>query len=257
MIKKILQHPDFQDKPPVLVDVGASGQIHEAWKQIAPYSICIGFDADLRATEFTVKEDSGYKKLYILNKLIGAQGETVPFYLTDSPYCSSTLVPDLDALKPYHFSPLFKVESTVDLPATDLKTALSSINVGYVDWIKTDSQGTDLRVFQGLGDKLMSSVLVAEFEPGIMDAYKGEDKMHALMAFMDKRLFWLCQLQIKGPVRISDDNLRKYFSKFIQRNISRVHKNMAFWGEMLYLSDMSKNTSKRDLLLACVSAIIY
>jgi len=257
MIKKILQDREFQDKPPVLVDVGASGQIHQAWKEIAAFSVCVGFDADLRATDFIVSEDKGFKKLYILNKLIGERESIEPFYLTESPYCSSTLEPDIDALKPYNFSHLFRVKNKVELPIVDLKTALSSLGFAYVDWCKTDSQGKDLSVFKGLGEELISKVIVAEFEPGIMDAYKGEDKMHAIMAFMDSRRFWLCDLKLRGPVRVSKDNLQKYFGKLVQEKIESVHAGMPFWGEMLYLSDMTDRPSRRDILFACVSAIIH
>lgn len=257
IIKKVLQNSEFQEKPPVLIDVGASGAIHQVWKEIAEFSICVGFDADTRATNFTVSEDKGFKKLYVLNKLIGEKEGLRPFYLTESPYCSSTLEPDADALKPYHFSSLFRVKSKVDLSVVDLKSALTTVNIDYVDWFKTDSQGTDLGVFKGLGPQLLSKVIVAEFEPGIMDAYKGEDKMHAIMAFMEARHFWLCDLKLKGPVRISNDNLQKYFGKLIHEKIESVHRGMPFWGEMTYLSDMTTHQSKRDVLFACVCALIH
>lgn len=258
MIKKIFQNHEFENRPPVLVDVGASGGIHLAWKEIAQFSICVGFDADLRATNFIVDDkNENYKKLYILNELISGQDGIIHFYLTESPYCSSTLEPDLEALSPYSFSHLFKVKNKIDLPAVTLKTALASINIDYVDWFKTDSQGTDLAVFKGLGHELMSKVIVAEFEPGIMDAYKGEDKMHDIMAFMKDRNFWLCDLQLRGPLRISDNNLHQYFDKLVQEHIELVHKKMPFWGEMLYLSDMRNCQSKRDLLFGCACAIIH
>ena len=34
----------------MLVDVGASGQMHKKWKQIAPYSVCLAFDADIKGS---------------------------------------------------------------------------------------------------------------------------------------------------------------------------------------------------------------
>ena len=63
----------------------------------------------------------------------------------------------------------------VELPALDIPSVLAELGLERVDWLKGDSQGTDLRLFRSLGD-LASSVLVAEFEPGIIDAYEGEDK---------------------------------------------------------------------------------
>ena len=36
-----------------------------------------------------------------------------------------------------------------------------------------------------------------------------------------------------------------------------MHKKIPFWGGMLYLSDMTRNQSKRNLLFGCVCAMIY
>ena len=43
-----MEHPEIQKKIPVLIDIGASGTIHEKWETLAKYSVCIAFDADSR-----------------------------------------------------------------------------------------------------------------------------------------------------------------------------------------------------------------
>jgi hypothetical protein len=60
IIKTILESDYFAAAPPVLVDIGASGEINTKWKPIAPYSICIAFDADDR--EFHITKQTGYTK---------------------------------------------------------------------------------------------------------------------------------------------------------------------------------------------------
>ena len=40
----------------------------------------------------------------------------------------------------------------------------------YIDWYKSDSQGTDLRIFDTLLDVVKDRVLAVDFEPGILDA---------------------------------------------------------------------------------------
>ena len=54
IIQAVLSSSHFENKPPVLIDIGASGEINKKWRPIAPYSICIAFDADDR--EFNVSE---------------------------------------------------------------------------------------------------------------------------------------------------------------------------------------------------------
>ena len=48
IIQKVLESVYFENKPPVLIDIGASGEINAKWKAIASYSVCIAFDADER-----------------------------------------------------------------------------------------------------------------------------------------------------------------------------------------------------------------
>ena len=86
MIDRVLQRKEFQDNPPVLLDIGASGAIHRKWKAIAKYSIGIAFDADLREMNYAVKDSSGYRKLYVFNSVVTDQPATeMDFHLTKSP----------------------------------------------------------------------------------------------------------------------------------------------------------------------------
>jgi hypothetical protein len=257
IIKKILKHPSLKNQPPVLVDIGASGELPIQWKMLAPYSICVAFDADTR--DFVISESvtRGWKKLYSLNRLVAAKAvDEVDFYLTRSPYCSSTLRPDSEALKPYAFSELFEVEKLVRLPAADLKTVLAKIDISYIDWYKTDSQGTDLRIFDALPNNILERIIVTEFEPGIIDAYKGEDKLHQLMAYMDKLPFWVSHMQIKGSQRIDQDDLLS-LSSLQKRYISSFLKTAPGWGEISYINNLSDiKLSCRAYLLAWLFATI-
>jgi len=128
------------------------------------------------------------------------------FYLTKSPYCSSVLQPDLLRLKPYVHSNLFEIEKKVKLNSIHIQKALNNANLKYVDWFKTDSQGIDLRLFNSLDEKNRRKVIVAEFEPGIIDAYLDEDKLHSVLRELSDREFWLADLIIKGVPRTLTPN---------------------------------------------------
>ena len=52
LIKRILELQELQEKPPVVIDIGASGYIHSEWEDIAEYCICIAFDADDRELSY-------------------------------------------------------------------------------------------------------------------------------------------------------------------------------------------------------------
>ena len=255
IIHDVMTHSSLLSNPPVLVDVGASGTIHEKWKPIAKYAICIAFDADSRDFEICESEDKGWRRLYSLNRLVASEAaEEMDFYLTHSPHCSSSLAPDKEALKPWAFSPLFEVENIVKLPSVDLQSALLKAGVDYIDGYKTDSQGTDLRIFNSLPTEIIDKMLIAEFEPGIIDAYKGEDKLHHLLAHMEKEPFWISKMEIKGSQRINHLDF-KSLNYFQQRGIGSFLKMAPGWCEISYLNKMEiSEMTLREYFLAWVFA---
>lgn len=252
LIHTILQRPCFHNEPPVLIDVGASGEIHAKWAAIAPYSICIAFDADDR--DFTVTEATNktYRKLITFNRIVTATPTAAStFYLTASPYCSSLLKPDLTKLAPWLFSSLFKVERATSLPTITLEAALTQSGLNYADWLKTDTQGTDLRVFKSLPPSLQQGLKIVELEPGIIDAYDGEDKLHTILRELPEAGFWLSDMVVKGTQRLHE----KYIPQFGQFASSRIQRTSPCWAELSWLRE-ARFQSERDILLLIVFALL-
>ncbi|HEY8360764.1 MAG TPA: hypothetical protein VIL30_25180 [Ramlibacter sp.] len=257
LLPRIFGHPALRDQPPVLVDVGASGALPPQWKAIAPYAVAVAFDADTRDFAVSESTNAGYRKLYSVNRLLAARGaEALDFYLARSPHCSSSLRPDGAALAPWAFSPLFEVEKVVRMPASSLPEALAAVGISQVDWYKTDSQGTDLRIFDALAAGTIAQVLVAEFEPGIIDAYVGEDKLHALMAYMDRKPFWVTGMNIKGSHRIAKEDLAQ-LGEVQRRDLGSFLKTAPGWCEIAYINTFAgPGLGLREHLLGWVFASI-
>jgi FkbM family methyltransferase len=187
---------------PVLVDVGASGGVPAIWKAIAQESIYVGFDPDLR--EMQTMKDGAFRKSFILNEAVGGSDISdgvVSFFLTASPFCSSTLTPDHTSLSEYAFSSLFDVVSQTTAKATTLERVLDQLAIPAAHWVKIDSQGSDLRILKGIGSRL-SRVLAADLEPGLIDAYRGEDLFVDVHRDMLRNGFWLSNLKVCGAVRM-------------------------------------------------------
>jgi len=251
IIDTILQSAHFDNKPPVLLDIGASGEINAKWKPIAKYSICIAFDADEREFQITEQVNKSYKKLISINRIVTVDSVSkTDFYLTNSPFCSSLLEPDLDKLTPWLFRPLFEISNVTKLPAITLTDALRDTGISYVDWFKTDTQGTDLRIYLSLPPAIKSCLLATEFEPGIMDAYKGEDKLHMIMAAMSQQGYWLSSMKVKGTQRLHI----RYAHELGDFVSQRVVKTSPCWAEICYLKQESAD--ERSLLLLYVFAIL-
>jgi FkbM family methyltransferase len=256
LVERILSGPELTAEPPVLIEVGASGGTNAKWRALAPYSICIAFDPDTRAMQAVHAETSGYRRLHIVPAAAAADDVSeAEFHLTRSPYCSSRLRPDAAALGDWSFARLFDVERTVRVPCVGLQKALHDAGVSRVDWFKSDSQGTDLRLFQSLGERLCLRTLAVEFEPGIINAYEGEDKLSAVLAAMDRPEFWLCDLDIRGTLRMSPEEAGR-LEDGRTGLLSTVLRSSPGWGEMTYLNTFhgSGPFTKRDWLLGWVIA---
>ena len=204
LINRILSNEVFEKKPPVLIDIGASGGIFDKWALFADKSICIAFDADARDFSFdAVEEETGYRKLYKFNRIVlpNAQEECT-FYLTKSPHCSSTLVPDKEGLKGYMFEALFELEREVKLPSTTIAQCLDSVKLDYIDWYKVDSQGIDLDIFLSIPKEVRGNIFAADFEPGLMDAYINENKTSVILTMLDNESYWISTLEVRGTQRL-------------------------------------------------------
>jgi hypothetical protein len=239
VVDKVLRRPEFEEYPPVLVDVGASSGVNPVWRALAKYSVCVAFDADDRGMGQTCRDSKLYKQLHVYDRILTSGSETMSdFYLTQDAPCSSMPPPNTKSLSAWEFADRFLVVGKQTVPTTNLKNVLTQLNLSRVDWFKTDSQGIDLRLFLSLDDALVQKVLVAEFEPGIIDAYQGDDKLWTLMSSMHelgKReylLGWVCasikrqcgfalELAVGAKTRFADplfESLQQHSLKAIRRS---------------------------------------
>lgn len=260
LIQIILNSPDIISSPPVLVDIGASGQLHKKWKLIAKHSICIAFDADERKFGFIEKEQSNFKKLFVYNCIVSDEDKSDQiFYLTKSPYCSSILKPDLNSLSNYSYADIFQTVNISKLKTISISTAINELNIKQVDWFKSDSQGLDLRLFKNLNDGIRKKIIVAEFEPGLIDAYENEDKLFSLLAYLQDKNFWISDFIVKGVPRISSKLFNSIYSnKRISKLLSLSLKSAPGWVELTMINSFNDKVdfTKREYLLGCLFAMI-
>lgn len=254
---KILNHPVLRENPPVLVDIGASGEIDKKWKKLAPYSICLIFDADEREFGYSAKENSGFKKLYVYNSIVSDNPEPeTDFFLTKSPYCSSSLEPDSEGLSDWYFAEKFTVEKKVRLKNKTLKAVIEEIGLRYIDWFKSDSQGTDLRLYKNIPEHLRCKVLAAEIEPGFIDSYKGEDKFYDVLTEFAKENFWISDMVVKGSHRIKKTVSENVFGKGIYARFTVFSQKKApGWAELTFLRKLEAVNDTRGLLLLFLFAM--
>jgi hypothetical protein len=256
ILNTVFQHHSLIAQPPVLLDIGASTGLPKLWRAIAKYSICVAFDPDRRQMEY-IESERGFKQLYIFPAVVHADttGQAV-FQLAASPECSSMLPPNMVKLQDYLFAHLFTTVQTAMLPAATITQILSDLKLDYVDWFKTDSQGTDLRLFKSVPEHIRQKIIAAEFEPGIIDAYLGEDKMWQIMQYMAGAAFWCSSFRVLQTPRINADFAKRYFSRWQQRLLNTILPKAPGWTEIMFLNDFSgSGLTEREFLLGYVFAM--
>ncbi|MBS1580130.1 MAG: FkbM family methyltransferase [Bacteroidetes bacterium] len=252
MINKILSRDEFADKPPILLDIGASGYLNREWEAIAKYSICVAFDGDDRDFEYLKRIQSLYRLLISVNKVVTTETGLKEFFLTKSPYCSSTLMPDKENLKNYAFAELFHIDRKIYVEAITLQEALVQNDIQYIDWYKTDTQGTDLRILQSLDNQIVQNTTLFELEPGIIDAYIGEDKFYEILEYFDKRKYIALEANIKGNMRANVELLKSFG---VATNNLKLPVTPD-WCEVTFFNPPNNNIDVRGYLLSYVFSYI-
>jgi hypothetical protein len=232
MVRSVLRAAELT---PVLVDVGSSAGAPPIWGPIAGVARQIGFDPDLR----DLREEAGrrfHRSTTVPAAVVADDVPETTFYLTRSPYCSSTLPPDVEALEHFLFADLFQVERTVTVKATTFSRVIEEMKLAHVDWLKIDSQGTDLRLYSSVPAAFQESLLALDVEPGLIDAYEGEDLFVEVQRTLSSSGWWLSQARVLGDIRISRPAIQELQSRGITPDDAKGNiRSTPAWVEARYL----------------------
>lgn len=258
LIERVLDDDELRLKPPVFLDIGASGAPPSKWRAVAKRSICIALDADTREFTLTREHSTVWSQLIRVNRiLVPEEAEVANFYLTKSPFCSSTLRPDLASLDSFLFREAFTIVDEVTLPCSTPKEILAASQITYIDWYKSDSQGTDLRLLRALPSEIRERLLVVEVEPGLVDAYLGEDKFSSTLSYMEGQPFHLMGLEVKST-HFTSQRIAGRFRRSLWRLLPFVLPECPGWVEATFVRQIASVTQlgRRESLLTWVFASI-
>lgn len=203
---------DEQRYPTVLLDLGAAAGPPEIWNAIARSCTYLAFEPDPRS-QGNVPPAAFKTAVTIPAAATDVDQRTVRLYLTRSAFCSSTLAPDEDGLRGFVFAPLFDVETTDVVPAMTIDHVLRSEGLNRVHWFKADTQGTDLRLFRSMSSEVRCGVLAVDVEPGLINAYQGEDLFSEAHEYFTANGFWLSSLKIGTNARGSRQTLSRILAE--------------------------------------------
>lgn len=247
---------------PILVDVGASGGSPRIWQPIRAHSTYVGFDGDTR--ELRHPQEAEFRHACFAHEVITGDGAAeVTFYLTRSPYCSSTLKPNPAITNNFLSADSFIIDRTEKARASTLNAVLDRLDLPRIDWMKIDTQGTDLRVYRSLRKELRDKLLAIDIEPGLRGAYVGEDLFCDVHAGLMREGFWLSNLKVCGLVRMRKSTLDWLADRDAEAspdNVAKAVRPTPGWTECRYLrsleSLLATGATRREYVLLWVFALI-
>jgi len=125
------------------------------------------------------------KKLYILGKRLGSS----------SMYKPSKDNYDLYNFKKKDFS-LFDITKEINVDCTTVSDSLNKLNINYLDFLKIDTQGSELEILKGLGEY---RPLMMKIEVQVVPMYENVPSWSELINYLYKIDYMTCEWVEIGP----------------------------------------------------------
>ncbi len=180
--------------PLVLVDVGASGGIQEKWKSLSRFLRVIGFEPDERsARELRAHSETAVATTFLSVGLYNKKAR-IPLYLTRSKTDSSLLQPNVVFLKKFPHLNRLEIVGRDLMNVDTLDSQLNTQKITDIDFMKVDTQGTELYILEGATDTLRRAMFGVEVEVEFSPVYLNQPLFADVDVFMRNHGFQLFDL---------------------------------------------------------------
>jgi len=237
----------------VLVDVGASGGFAPNWKPAAKYLRVIGFEPDER--EYKNLASKSEDKIRYLNiALHGLQGE-VDFFLTRKQQASSIYRPNRSLVDQFPESSRFDILKTVKLKTDTLDHQFQINNIQDADFLKVDTQGSELAIMQGAKKTIQEQIIGIEVEVEFAMLYEGQPLFTDVDMFLRQQGFQLMDLSSYFWKRSGGELLGKQRGQIICADALYMRTKESF--ELLIGSIDGQELKKAKILKIMAISALY
>ncbi|HEY3886473.1 MAG TPA: FkbM family methyltransferase [Vicinamibacterales bacterium] len=163
---------DYGRHPLVLADVGARGGLKRNWAAAERHLRVIGFEPDEREYR-RLAERADPSRTFVHAALHDRRGP-LPLYLARDRGLSSIFRPNRPFVDAFPDADRFDTTEVVEIQADTLDNLLGARDITDLDFIKADTQGSELFVLRGAERTLTTTAVGVEVEVEFAPVYVGQ-----------------------------------------------------------------------------------
>jgi FkbM family methyltransferase len=214
----------------VVADIGAAGGLADRWEGIAESVVCVAFEPDLRSNPGPGGSGSGLT----VRKAAAGRSEQRTFYLTEKRTSSSLLRPSMSVRNRLRSQARLEIVEEIDVECVTIDDAFADLGLRTPDFIKVDTQGTELEILQGAAGAL-PGCLGLEVEAQFRPLYEGAGLFRDVDAYVTGFGFELYDLR------------RHYHRRGTDPPVAQKRGQIAY-GDALYFRDWQDVAGDREAL---------
>jgi len=201
-----------------------------------------GFEPNAEALE-TLKENQGKDETYLPNAV--GDGKTHNFNICRAEGMSSLLPPNAELLEWFHGFPKWgEVVDTVEMETVRLDDISE---IGAMDFLKMDTQGSELLILENGQDKL-AHCLVIQTEVEFLPMYRDQPLFSEVEMFLRERGFVFHRFEplvskIVAPLLFNNDIYAAY--------------KQVFWADAVFIRDFTKFSALSPQQLLKLAVILH
>lgn len=183
-------NPVFSRYPLRLVDVGAAGVLRSPWPRASTFLHVYAFEPGARVEDILQGQN---QNITVFPVALSDHSGRAMLHETKKPDGSSLLQPS-NNLEPYGGSDRFEVVKEYPVEVETLDQIIAQHAIPYVDFLKIDTQGTELQVLKGSEGTLVS-VFGIHLEVNFFGRYEGQTYFSDVDSWLRHRGFVLYDLE--------------------------------------------------------------
>jgi len=225
--KHLVASRAFASSPLVVVDIGARGGFEPHWSTYGDQVKLIGFEADPIECERLNRQDSSSGNCFYPVALHHDKQKR-PFYVTAYPSSSGFYQPDMEFWQRFIYEDYLNVEKTIEIDTVDFDSFAGENGIESVDFMKLDTEGTELEILKGALGFLRKSVIGLSIEVEFLPVHKGQPVFSDVDSFLRQIGFNLFDLYMyRDPRKVLPVSMKPIRGDYGQ----------IIWGQALYLRD--------------------